>query len=223
MRAILLLLILATLVGATAQVWEHSALRGESRAEPASQLSDEGAAAADPGERLVKDAEYGRVRGIPNDANQRREVAESAPPPGQPAFYQWVDERGSVHFAGSLDEVPANWRSRAGQVQLDSAAFNQTAAPTAKPARPRRVADAAPHRSAHDVTVYTAPWCGWCRKTLAFLDQRGVDYVNKDIEDDADYAQELREKTGGTAIPLVEIDGNAIRGFDPGRMTALLD
>lgn len=177
----------------------------------------------DPGERLLKDAEDGRVSAIPNDASQRREVAEAAPPPAQSVDDQWVDERGSVHFAASLDEVPVSWRSRTSQVQLDSAAFNQIAVPAAKPARPRPIAGAAARNRNHDVTVHTAPWCGGCRKTVAFLDQRGIDYVNEDIEEDAAYADELREKRGGTAIPFVEIDGQGIRGFDGGRMTALLD
>jgi glutaredoxin len=143
--------------------------------------------------------------------------------PSPSKFYQWVDERGSVHFAASLDEIPSEWRSRAGQVELESAAFTRTASTAPKPERRRPVVEVAAARRAHDVTVYTAPWCGWCRKTLAFLDERGVDYVNKDIESDPRHADELREKTGGNAIPLVEIDGNPIRGFDPQQMAALLD
>ncbi|MBK7950733.1 MAG: glutaredoxin family protein [Deltaproteobacteria bacterium] len=138
--------------------------------------------------------------------------------------YQWVDDRGSVHFAGSLDEVPADWRSRAGQIELDASVLSRTtAAPAASSGGARGAVEVAAEQPAHDVTVYTAPWCGWCRKTLAFLDEAGVDYVNKDIEADVRWAEELREKTGGNAIPLVEIDGSRIRGFDPDQMTSLLD
>ncbi len=139
-------------------------------------------------------------------------------------FYQWVDERGSVNFAASLDEVPVAWRQRAGQVEFDASSFVKTETSSPSAARSRRqrsIPDTAP-TPVREVTVYTAPWCGWCRKTLAFLDERGVDYVNKDIEADEEYADELREKTGGTAIPLVEIDGTQVRGFDPGEMAALL-
>jgi glutaredoxin len=97
-------------------------------------------------------------------------------------------------------------------------------APRAPARRPlSRAGSGEPERRAmHDVTVYTAPWCGWCRKTLAFLDQRGVDYVNKDIEEDPEHAAELIEKSGGKSIPFVEIDGAQIHGYNPGRMTALL-
>ena len=143
--------------------------------------------------------------------------------PVKSVLYQWVDERGSVNFAASLDEVPEAWRQRAGQVELDAGSFAKPRASSlsASPSRRQRpIPDSVP---AHDVTVYTAPWCGWCRKTLAFLDERGVDYVNKDIEADEDYAAELRDKTGGSAVPFVEINGSQIHGFDPGKTAALLD
>lgn len=141
-------------------------------------------------------------------------------------YYQWVDERGSVHFARSLAEVPADWRDRAGRIELESAP-SEPAAPPARPAAAKRAKAArvaqkpAPDR-AHDVTVYTAPWCSWCRKTVAFLDQRGIEYVNKDVDSNPEYAQELHEKSGSGAIPFVEIDGTQIRGFSPQQMTALL-
>lgn len=151
-------------------------------------------------------------------------ASEQAAPAGKHVFYQWVDERGSVRFARSLEEVPAAWRERAGQVEIDASSFTKAkpraGAHASRGATPQPTAYAS---AAHDVTVYTAPWCGWCRKTLAFLDERGVEYVNKDIEADEEFADELEEKTGGRSIPLVEIDGALIRGYNPGEMAALLE
>lgn len=151
-------------------------------------------------------------------------ASEEAAPAGKHVFYQWVDERGSVRFARSLEEVPAAWRERAGQVEIDASAYTKpkTRAAT-RGSRGVAQAPVAYAAAAHDVTVYTAPWCGWCRKTLAFLDERGVEYVNKDIEADEAFADELEEKTGGRSIPLVEIDGSLIRGYNPGEMAALLE
>ncbi len=211
MRTILIIAALAGLVGAA--VWKSS----DTGLAVVSMPNAEDVVGV---ERTIEVIEH---EATPSNSRRETGVEKQSKPPAKSVYYQWVDERGSVHFAGSLDEVPAAWRSRAGQIQLDSAAFNRTAVPAAKPVRPRPIAEAAPNNRNHDVTIYTAPWCGWCRKTIAFLDQRGIDYVNKDIDEDATYADELREKSGGTAIPFVEIDGEAIRGFDAGRMTALLD
>ena len=70
--------------------------------------------------------------------------------------------------------------------------------------------------------VYTATWCGWCRKTLAWLDERGIDYDNRDIDANPANRQELIRKAGRASIPVVEIDGRLVRGFDPAGMQALL-
>jgi glutaredoxin len=146
---------------------------------------------------------------------------------GERTFYQWTDERGAVRFARSLEEVPSAWRSRAGKVEVDMATFQAKPATRQGPSAPRATptSDAGDPRRPrfHDVTVYTAPWCGWCRKTLAFLDARKVDYVNKDIEANEDWAQELEEKSGGHAVPFVEIDGSQLRGYRPNEMAALLE
>ena len=74
-----------------------------------------------------------------------------------------------------------------------------------------------------EVVVYTAPWCGWCRKTLAWLDEHDVDYQNKDIEANKSWRRELVEKIGAAAVPLVEIDDQMIRGYSPKRMSQALD
>jgi glutaredoxin len=133
-----------------------------------------------------------------------------APAGGPRVYWQYVDDAGSVRFARSLEEVPAAWRDRAGRVELASAPSDAAAGAAA-------TAGAAP-----EVVVYTTSWCGWCRKTLAWLDEQGVAYVNKDIEADGRHLEELRRKTGRTSIPVVEIGGELVRGYDPARMRALL-
>lgn len=142
---------------------------------------------------------------------------------GGSVYYQYVDDRGAVHFVTSLEEVPPAWRDQAGRIEVER---RPDPAPRRAGARPSRrpFSDvAAPSaRGEAEVVVYSTKWCGWCRKTLAWLDGRGVDYVNKDIESDDRYRSELVEKTGRTSIPVVEIDGELIRGYDPGRMAELL-
>jgi len=220
MRMIAIVVLISALAGATGYLWPRDGALDSSA--PAAAIADETR-----GEALSSDSPGDASSGgagaaaapVPASAPATREVESKS---AKSIVYQWVDEKGTVHFAASLDAVPADWRSRAGQIEIGSAKPVQVASSTQLPIRPRRaVARAEPERRA-DVTVYTAPWCGWCRKTLAFLDAKGVDYVNKDIEVDAQYADELREKTGGTAIPFVEIDGNPIHGFDPAQMTRLL-
>lgn len=135
-------------------------------------------------------------------------------------YYQYVDESGTVHFVQKLEDVPAQWREKAGRIEVE----RSFPAPREQAARPAtRERPAMPARAARpEVVVYTTSWCGWCRKTLAFLDERGVDYVNKDIEANEWHRDELIRKTGRTSIPVVEIDGQLIRGYNAARMEELL-
>ena len=145
------------------------------------------------------------------------EPAAERPPA---TFYRYTDETGTVRFVTSLEQVPRGLRESARQISNDRVQH----APAAPPSARKRKAGAplAFRDTSHEVVVYTAPWCGWCRKTLAFLNQQGVDFENRDIEADDTWREELLEKTGGTSIPVVEIDGQLIRGYDPQRMAQLL-
>jgi len=141
-------------------------------------------------------------------------------------FYRYTDESGSMHFVSSLAEVPKQLRDRAQAVANDR--VQRTPPSPKRAARPaaakRDLEEVLTERAMeHEVVVYTTSWCGWCRKTLAFLTEQGVPYENRDIEANDMWRDELEEKTGSTSIPVVEIDGELIRGYNPGRMQQLLE
>jgi glutaredoxin len=148
-------------------------------------------------------------------------------PEREPAgFYRYTDAAGTMRFVRSLAEVPPAFRESASAVSND-----RVQRAPAGPAEPRARAKGArdpgppPEERAvrHDVVVYTTSWCGWCRKTVAYLTEQGVAFENRDIEAEDMWREELLEKTGGTSIPVVEIDGQIIRGYDPVRMAQLLE
>ncbi|MBI4399399.1 glutaredoxin family protein [Candidatus Micrarchaeota archaeon] len=64
------------------------------------------------------------------------------------------------------------------------------------------------------ITVYSAPWCPWCKRVVQFLTQNNIKYEVKDIEEKEEYAKEVIEKSGQTGIPVTDIDGTIIVGFD---------
>ncbi len=70
------------------------------------------------------------------------------------------------------------------------------------------------------VTIYGASWCGACAQAKSFLAERGVPFVEKDIEKDPGARAEMLSKaraqgvrTGG--IPILDVRGKILPGFDP--------
>jgi len=66
----------------------------------------------------------------------------------------------------------------------------------------------------HSVTVYSAPWCGFCHAVKDYLDKKGVKYTEHNIDEDHKAAQEAVDKSGQMGIPVLDIDGKIIVGFD---------
>ncbi len=72
------------------------------------------------------------------------------------------------------------------------------------------------------ITVYSATWCAFCHAVKDYFDKLGVSYTDKDIESDAAYAEESVSKSGQRGIPVIDIDGNIIVGFDRPKIDAAL-
>lgn len=64
------------------------------------------------------------------------------------------------------------------------------------------------------VIIYSATWCGFCHAVKQYLDKLSVSYEVRDIESDPKFAIEAIEKSGQRGIPVVDIDGDIIVGFD---------
>lgn len=73
-----------------------------------------------------------------------------------------------------------------------------------------------------NVTIYSAPWCAFCKTEKQYLDHLGVAYTVKDIEEDEGVMEELIAKSGQKSVPVTDIDGVLIRGFDRAKIDLTL-
>ena len=67
--------------------------------------------------------------------------------------------------------------------------------------------------------IYGASWCGACHQAAAYLKQKKVPYVEKDIEADNGAAAEMQSKLAkigqrGGSIPVLDIRGRVMVGFN---------
>lgn len=70
--------------------------------------------------------------------------------------------------------------------------------------------------TANTPIIYSTNWCGYCKMAKQYLTQKDVDFVEKNIEEDADAHKELMEKIGGQfrGVPVIDIGGELILGFN---------
>ena len=74
----------------------------------------------------------------------------------------------------------------------------------------------------HRVLVFTTPTCPWCTRAKQYLRQHDVRFREVDVSRDASAARDLVRRTGQMGVPVVEIDGRPIVGFDKSRIDSLL-
>lgn len=72
------------------------------------------------------------------------------------------------------------------------------------------------------VIVYSAVWCAFCHAAKGYLDTKGVKYTEKDVEKDPAAGLEAVNKSGQRGIPVIDIGGDIIIGFDRPRIDAAL-
>lgn len=72
------------------------------------------------------------------------------------------------------------------------------------------------------ITIYSADWCAFCRAAKNYFDKIGVTYEERNVEKDPQYAQEAVQKSGQRGIPVIDIDGQIIVGFDRPRIDAAI-
>jgi glutaredoxin 3 len=72
------------------------------------------------------------------------------------------------------------------------------------------------------VIVYSAVWCGFCHAAKNYFDKIGVKYDDRDVEVDPKNAVESVTKSGQRGIPVIDIEGDIIVGFDRPRIDAAL-
>lgn len=78
---------------------------------------------------------------------------------------------------------------------------------------------AAPQDLDADVIIYGASWCGACRSTAAFLRERGIAFVERDIEREPAARQAMMRAASAagvspTGIPVIDFRGEIITGFN---------
>jgi glutaredoxin 3 len=65
------------------------------------------------------------------------------------------------------------------------------------------------------VTIYTTPWCPYCKAAKALLAQKGVAFTEIDVDGKPELRQEMTARAGGrTSVPQIFIGDRHVGGSD---------
>ena len=72
------------------------------------------------------------------------------------------------------------------------------------------------------VKIYSTPTCPYCKLAKEFMTEKGVEYENVDVSTDQEGAQEMIKKSGQMGVPVIDVDGKIVVGFDKEQLGKLL-
>ena len=123
-------------------------------------------------------------------------------------IYRWVDDQGKVHFG----DAPKTDDAQKVEVRV------QTIKTVKVDYLDEWVLELAPRPAS--VVMYSAPWCGVCKRAAAYFKAKGINYTDKDIDASKAYADEFR-RLGGRGVPLLLVGDKKMSGFSQQRFDAL--
>lgn len=72
------------------------------------------------------------------------------------------------------------------------------------------------------VKIYSSPTCPWCIRTKQFLKDNNIIFEDIDVSNNQAAAEEMVRKSGQMAVPVLDIEGEIIVGFDKEKIKAAL-
>lgn len=74
----------------------------------------------------------------------------------------------------------------------------------------------------HKVTIYTTSSCVYCKMAKSFFKENNILYEEKDIAFDHQTQEEMIKKSGQLGVPVIDIDGQIVVGFDKEKISSLI-
>lgn len=73
------------------------------------------------------------------------------------------------------------------------------------------------------VGIYTTPVCVYCKKAKDLFAKNNIKFEEYDVLKDVKRREMMIDKTGQMGVPVIEIDGQFVVGFDERKLKQLLD
>ncbi len=74
----------------------------------------------------------------------------------------------------------------------------------------------------HTITIYSTPSCAYCHMAKEYFKKNSIAYTEHDVARDITKRQEMLDKSHQFGVPVIDIDGKIIIGFDKPKINQLL-
>ena len=115
-------------------------------------------------------------------------------------IYKWTDSDGKVHFT---DKKPIDKKSENIHLKIntyESVTVDPALLKSTKKSRNK------------DVVIYSAAWCGVCKKAKKYFNTHNIAYTDYDIDKDK-AANKRHKEMGATGVPVIFIGDRRMNGF----------
>jgi len=72
------------------------------------------------------------------------------------------------------------------------------------------------------VTIYTTPTCSYCTMAKNWFKENGIKYTEYNVARDLRKADEMVKKSGQMGVPVLDVNGRIIVGFDKPKIESAL-
>ena len=115
-------------------------------------------------------------------------------------IHQWHDKNGQIHFG---DRPPGDTTSIVVKVKT-----NVYTSPSIE------ALSKAPSHAEEQVVMYSASWCGYCRKARNYFNSHDVAFSEYDIET-SEKGQRDYQQLGARGVPVILVGERRLNGFTP--------
>ncbi len=65
-----------------------------------------------------------------------------------------------------------------------------------------------------NIIIYSTPSCSYCKLAKKYFTDKNINFTEYNVVSDLSKIEEMQEKSGQLGVPVIDIDGTIIIGFN---------
>ena len=65
-----------------------------------------------------------------------------------------------------------------------------------------------------NITIYSTPTCHFCQLAKAYMKDHNISYTEHNVASDLEKRKEMIDKSGQMGVPVIDVDGKIMIGFE---------